>query len=302
MPTINGLPAFTGSIDPVNDLLPIYQNSSISALAINRNQLLNLASQPVGTTDSQTLTNKTLTAPTISGPTLSGTVLGTYTLGGTPTFPSSVVTLTGSQTLTNKILTSPTITTPTITNPTLSVDSISGFSTSTIVTAGGVQFSNGVLNTAGAVTAASLAAGAATPTVVNGTSWSWTAFTPSWTNITVGNGTNSAWYTQIGKMVMGFGLFLLGTTSAVGSSPSFTPPVARSSNYNDALYLYNIGTSNYNITSNYTGVLIFTGNSINLTISTVSSTYPSLGGISASVPASWTTGNYITYNFYYQAA
>lgn len=49
-----------------------------------------------------TLTNKTITAPV-----LSGTVTGTYTLGGTPTFPAAVVTLTGSQTLTNKTLTAP---------------------------------------------------------------------------------------------------------------------------------------------------------------------------------------------------
>lgn len=66
----------------------------------------------VGTTNTQTLTNKTLTAPV-----LGGTVTGTYTLGGTPTFPSSVVTLTGTQTLTNKTLTSPTLTTPALGTP-----------------------------------------------------------------------------------------------------------------------------------------------------------------------------------------
>jgi hypothetical protein len=60
-------------------------------------------------TGSETLTNKTLTSPAISGPTLSGTLTGTYTIGGTPTFPSSVATLTGTQTLTNKTLTAPAI-------------------------------------------------------------------------------------------------------------------------------------------------------------------------------------------------
>lgn len=58
----------------------------------------------VGRSTTDTLTNKTLTSPV-----LGGTITGTYTLGGTPTFPSSVVTLTGSQTLTNKTLTAPTI-------------------------------------------------------------------------------------------------------------------------------------------------------------------------------------------------
>lgn len=63
-------------------------------------------------TGTQTLTNKTLTAPV-----LGGTVTGTYTLGGTPTFPSSVVQLTTSQTLTNKTLTAPTLTTPALGTP-----------------------------------------------------------------------------------------------------------------------------------------------------------------------------------------
>jgi hypothetical protein len=53
-----------------------------------------------------TMSNKTLTAPVING-----TVTGTYTLGGSPTFPSSVVLTTGTQTLASKTLTSPTIST-----------------------------------------------------------------------------------------------------------------------------------------------------------------------------------------------
>lgn len=64
----------------------------------------------------QTLTNKTLTSPTItaatmtgattitsptiSGPTLSGTVIGTYTIGGTPTFPATVPLTTAANTFT----------------------------------------------------------------------------------------------------------------------------------------------------------------------------------------------------------
>lgn len=86
----------------------------------------------VGKATTDTLTNKTLTAPV-----LSGTVTGTYTLGGTPTFPSSVVTLTGSQTLTNKTLTSPIIgtisNTGTLTLPT-STDTLVGRATTDTLT------------------------------------------------------------------------------------------------------------------------------------------------------------------------
>lgn len=66
----------------------------------------------VGRSTTDTLTNKTLTSPV-----LGGTVTGTYTLGGTPTFPAAVVTLTGTQTLTNKTLTAPTLTTPALGTP-----------------------------------------------------------------------------------------------------------------------------------------------------------------------------------------
>lgn len=104
----------------------------------------------------QTLTNKTVTAPTISSPTLSGTVTGTYTLGGAPTFPATVVTTTGSQTLTNKVLTAPTINTPTITNPTLTTDSINEFTSANGVTVDGLNIKDGKLNTNNSVVTANI--------------------------------------------------------------------------------------------------------------------------------------------------
>lgn len=159
--TINQLPT-ANSIDPVQDLLPIYTASATATQSINRNTLLGLASAPVGLTDSQTLTNKTFTSPTISGPTLSGTITGTYTIGGTPTFPASVTTLTGTQTLTNKTLTSPTINSPTITNASLTADTITGFTTSTSGTIYGMSVTTGVLASAalvGSVNSAALATG-----------------------------------------------------------------------------------------------------------------------------------------------
>lgn len=154
--TINALNAYSGSVDGSNDLLAIYQNSSTSTVNVTRNTYLNISSNPVGISDSQTLTNKTLTSPTISGPTLSGTIIGTYTIGGTPTFPSSVVTLTGSQTLTNKTLTSPTINAPTITNATISTDAITGFTVSNSGTIFGITVATGTITTANSVSGGAL--------------------------------------------------------------------------------------------------------------------------------------------------
>ena len=137
------------TIDAVNDELVIWTNSLSAVQNINRNTFLNLSSQPVGLTDSQTLTNKTLTSPTVSSPTFSGTLAGTYTIGGTPTFPASVTQNTVSQTLTNKTLTSPTITSPTITNATISADTLTGYTVSNTGTVYGINVTTGNVSMSG---------------------------------------------------------------------------------------------------------------------------------------------------------
>src|SRR5262249_19012047 len=135
------------------------------------------------------------TAPTISAPVLSGTVTGTYTLGGTPTFPAAVVTLTGSQTLTNKTLTSPTINAPTINNPTLNTNAISEFTPANGVTIDGLNIKDGALNTNNSVPNNALS-----NTGVFGSAWAWSSWVPTFTNLTGGN-LNYADYLQIGKTV-----------------------------------------------------------------------------------------------------
>lgn len=156
--TINSLPT-AATIDGSADILPIYTSSLTATQGISRNTLLGITGSPVGNTDVQTLTSKTLTSPTISGPTFSGTLIGTYTIGGTPTFPSSVVTLTGSQILTNKTLTSPTISAPTITNATLSSNTITGFSASTTGSIYGISVASGIITTANSIAAGTVAQG-----------------------------------------------------------------------------------------------------------------------------------------------
>ena len=157
--TIESYTGATG-IDPVNDLMLIYNNTAGAYESINRNTIMGVSGTPADLSSIQTFTNKTLTSPTISGPTLSGTITGTYTIGGTPTFPSSVVTLSGTQTLTNKTLTSPVITGGSISNSTIAVDTIVGYTTSTISTIGGVTFNNGVATTSGFVSTTGLATNA----------------------------------------------------------------------------------------------------------------------------------------------
>src|SRR5690348_3539726 len=59
----------------------------------------------------------------------------------------------------------------------------------------------------------------------------WVAWVPTLTNLTLGNGTQVANYRQVGKTVDFIWTLLLGSTSAVGTVPSFTLPVAPSTNW-----------------------------------------------------------------------
>lgn len=59
-------------------------------------------------------------------------------------------------------------------------------------------------------------------TAIGGT---WATWTPTWTNASVGNGTVTARYSQIGKTVHFRITFILGSTSTVGTGPQVTLPV-----------------------------------------------------------------------------
>lgn len=74
--------------------------------------------------------------------------------------------------------------------------------------------------------------------IYDGSAWqtgaalgAWTTWVPTLTNLTLGNGTVTAKYQQVGKRIDYRFKFKLGSTSAVGTSPMFTLPVAPHSDY-----------------------------------------------------------------------
>lgn len=174
------------SIDGSLDYIPIYTASLTATQAINRNTFLNIASQPVGLTDSQALTNKTLgntntvtvkdTLFTLQddGDTtkqakfqLSGITTGNTRTLTVPDASDTIVGLAATQTLTNKTLTSPTINSPTITNATISADTLTGFTVSNNGTVYGISVTGGTIGSAAlaanAVTTSAIANTAVTP-------------------------------------------------------------------------------------------------------------------------------------------
>lgn len=102
--------------------------------------------------------------------------------------------------------------------------------------------------------AAKIADSAITPAKLltgTGSSWVWQSWTPTWANAAVNNGTVDAKYTQIGKTIRFRILFTLGSTSTIGTNPTFTFPATSVATPNAlfplGIFIYdNNGGSGYN--------------------------------------------------------
>ena len=94
---------------------------------------------------------------------------------------------------------------------------------------GGIQIPNTTSTVDGAIgfdrtnENLSIGDGSASQTVHMG---AWVAFTPSWTNLTAGAGTNTGAYCKIGKTVHFRVFWKFGAGAAVGTGPTLTIPVA----------------------------------------------------------------------------
>ena len=124
-------------------------------------------------------------------------------------------------------------------------------------------------------------------------------WTPTVTNITVGNGTLYAFYSQVGAQVTYYISFVLGSTSAVGTAPIFTPPVNPGNRY---AFITGYGGPVMGqvickdaSTESYLGVVYPVGNSLAQdlqpeVLDTSGATATSIS-ISATVPFTWATGD-----------
>lgn len=133
----------------------------------------------------------------------------------------------------------------------------------------------------------------------------WQSWTPTWTNLTVGNGVVVAKYLQIGKLVICHLSIVLGNTSSVGTEVSFSLPVTQGA-YGGS-NLGRLGT--VGLLDASAGPAAFEGRLVPLSTSAVivrvsntSGTYETLTPLSATVPFTWTTSDEIGGQFWYEAA
>jgi hypothetical protein len=206
---------------------------------------------------------------TYAAPVFSGTATGTYTLGGTPT------------------ITSPTINTPTITSPTITTPTLTLANATTMTTDGGILYDR---------TNEKLLVGDGTNTQALQTG-AWTAWTPSWTNLTPGSGTNTGSYCVIGKTVFFRAVFIFGSGSAVGNTPIITLPVTIKT-YTGITVIGNA----YIVDSGavqFMGSVLSTGTIICFVLF---NSYLAHANVTTTVPMTWTTSDAIVLEGFYEAA
>jgi hypothetical protein len=145
------------------------------------------------------------------------------------------------------------------------------------------------------------ASASAAKKVALGSSSVWTAFTPSWTNVTVGDGTNAGVYTHIGKSTAFYASFTFGTTSAVGTDPLLALPataVSMSASTPIAQVVLNDSGG-----STYQGMgIVASTTSLLIRVLVASGTYLTHGQITATVPFTWATGDQILITGFYDRA
>jgi hypothetical protein len=140
------------------------------------------------------------------------------------------------------------------------------------------------------------ASGAAT-----GLSWSGasTSFTPTLTNITLGNGTSTASYVRVGNLICLTGKITLGSTTTIAAGAKISLPV------NAKLAKVQSASVHYQDTGTNDIVGFFLIDAVSTArfyVIDASATYSVYQGISATIPFTWASTDEIIYNLVYEVA
>jgi hypothetical protein len=162
------------------------------------------------------------------------------------------------------------------------------------------------------ITTAKLASSAVTPDKLEsgtGSSWEWQTWTPTWTNLTLGNGTLIAKYTQIGKTIRGRLSLVFGTETSISGVLDFSLPQSMHSEYSTVSH--NIGTGTYEdngVSSYIIGLWNFSAaGTISTTkvrpiILTANGTFVTDNSLTNTSPFSPGSGDKLNVSFAYEAA
>jgi hypothetical protein len=136
---------------------------------------------------------------------------------------------------------------------------------------------------------------------VPGAETAWTSYTPTWTNLTIGNATQNFTYKQIGKTVFVKCQLIFGSTTSVSGVITFTTPTTQVGFNFNARY-NNVGIVDSG-TQTYEGILVHNNSTtVMLLVLNASTSYLTATNTSSTVPMTWATNDGFTGYFFYEAA
>ena len=135
----------------------------------------------------------------------------------------------------------------------------------------------------------------------SGTSYTWTDFTPTFTNFTLGNGTiDQARYLQIDKIVFVMVNVILGSTSSVTGTIQITCPVT--SSVPDYTHLFDCNYADDSAGIAVRGQAFILTNKINLRANTADQTYVRITSLSSTIPFTWASSDSFNFFGFYRAS
>ena len=132
----------------------------------------------------------------------------------------------------------------------------------------------------------------------------WSDWTPTYSNFTIGNGTATARYMQIGKVVWFYFNWVWGSTSSIdGANATISAPVEADSNYPDADMPLGVARYQETGTAARMGyVRLETTTTLRPVVNSATATYVRDAGITSTVPFTWGNTDVMSFQGFYAAA
>ncbi len=131
----------------------------------------------------------------------------------------------------------------------------------------------------------------------------WTTWTPTYTNLTIGNGTVVARYVQIGDTVIAYYDLTFGSTTTIdGTDPTISKPVAALAGYGSTVPFGSARLLDSGSADHVGSVREIIGTNFNVQVDKVDGTYTVATAISATVPFTWTTNDKLVFIATYEVA
>ncbi len=130
----------------------------------------------------------------------------------------------------------------------------------------------------------------------------WVSWTPTWTNLSVGNGNVASYYLKIGRTIWVRIFFQMGTTSTITGDVQFTLPVTASANVSISHTMGQVRIRDSGVATYVGHVELVSTTNGSARVHNASGTYLTSSALSGTVPITWANLDTIHMNLVYEAA